>query len=351
MYAGRSITDVAMEIERQQIAKKDFLVSTNALEVDVTDSGAVNLSFGDNVLSADDHALRQISEHTGIPAKYFDRCRREAPALLANNLTHWLHASNDKRLVRTLDNRARAFLSDRYQRIDHNDVAQVVLPALSGVAGLQIVSCEITDRKLYIKAVTQRIQGEVRKGDVLQAGVAISNSEIGMGALRVDPLLFRLVCMNGLIRADESFSKYHVGGRTTIGDNAYALLSDETLKADDRAILLKTRDVVAGALSEATFAQALERAREAAGQKVTGNPAKVIEVLANKVGISEAETGGILRHLIEGGDLSRWGVVNAITAFSQAPTLVYDRATELETVGGKVLDLAASEWQEIAIAA
>ena len=83
MYAGRSITDVAMEIERQQIAKKDFLVSTNALEVDVTDSGAVNLSFGDNVLSADDHALRQISEHTGIPAKYFDRCR---------NIRHGAHA-------------------------------------------------------------------------------------------------------------------------------------------------------------------------------------------------------------------------------------------------------------------
>ena len=275
MKNGRTLTEVAQEIDRQQRTKRDYLAATNAITIDASGDRNVTLKFGDQILSADDLALRQIGEHTGVPAKYFDRMRTDAPALLANNLNHWLHSSNEKRLIRTLDNHARAFLSDRYQRIDHADVAEVVLPALSVVAGLDIVSCEITDRKLYIKAVTARVQGEVKRGDVVQAGVSISNSEVGLGALRVDPLLFRLVCLNGLIRSDESFSKYHIGGKTHIGD----------------------------------------------------------------------------RHLIEGGDLSRWGVVNAVTRFANDPGIAYDRATDLETIGGKVLDLKPTEWNEIALAA
>jgi hypothetical protein len=48
--------------------------------------------------------------------------------------------------------------------------------------------------------------------------------------------------------------------------------------------------------------------------KISGNPVKAVEVLAQKLDVTEGEKGGILQSLIEGGNLSRWGVVNAITA-------------------------------------
>jgi hypothetical protein len=36
---------------------------------------------------------------------------------------------------------------------------------------------------MYIKAICPRIQAEVKKGDIVQAGIAISNSEVGMGSV------------------------------------------------------------------------------------------------------------------------------------------------------------------------
>ena len=83
---------------------------------------------------------------------------------------------------------------------------------------------------------------------------------------------------------------------------------------------------------------------------MTGKPDEVIEVLCAKVGMSETEKGGVLRSLIEGGDLSAWGMINAITA--QAHTSKdYDRAVELEAAGGQLLELPNSEWMRILEAA
>ena len=50
--------------------------------------------------------------------------------------------------------------------------------------------------------------------------------------------------------------------------------------------------------------------------------------------------------MIEGGDLSAWGVVNAVTA--QAHTaLTYDRAVDFELAGGQLLDLQPAEWSQV----
>jgi hypothetical protein len=53
-----------------------------------------------------------------------------------------------------------------------------------------------------------------------------------------------------------------------------------------------------------------------------------------------------LRHLIVAGDLSAYGIVNAITHFSQ-DVEDYDRATEFEALGGKLIELPNSEWKEM----
>ena len=81
-----------------------------------------------------------------------------------------------------------------------------------------------------------------------------------------------------------------------------------------------------------------------------GESPPAIEVLGKSHGLNESEQGGVLRHLASGGDLTHYGLINAVTAFSQ-DVEDYDRATELETMGGKLVELSPDQWTEIAQAA
>ena len=67
-------------------------------------------------------------------------------------------------------------------------------------------------------------------------------------------------------------------------------------------------------------------------------------------GLNEAEGKSVLKQLANGGDLSRFGLYNAITAASQTVE-DYDRATDLERIGAQVIELPANQWERIATAA
>ena len=119
---------------------------------------------------------------------------QEAPDLLCTNVNHWLHQhEGNQRLVRTLDGSVRGFLSNSYRSLDHFEFAEAALQELHQVGDVQVESSAITDTRMYIKAVSRRMEGEIRKGDIVRWGIALSNSEVGAGKLRIDPLLFRLI--------------------------------------------------------------------------------------------------------------------------------------------------------------
>jgi hypothetical protein len=78
-------------------------------------------------------AVRVLGTMVSAPAsrqKYLRRMQAEAPKLLASNVNHWFKETPERRMVRTLDGNIRAFLSDRYMRVDNTDVAEAVLPVL-----------------------------------------------------------------------------------------------------------------------------------------------------------------------------------------------------------------------------
>ena len=76
---------------------------------------------------------------------------------------------------------------------------------------MEVVSCEVTENRMFIKVVNHRLEAEVMPGDIVRAGVVISNSEVGLGAVSVRPLVYRLVCTNGMIVNDFGERKAHVG--------------------------------------------------------------------------------------------------------------------------------------------
>lgn len=352
MKAGLALPDLAAELTRQKAAKRDFVADSRALRFETIDGASrlVIKNGAEHGFSVTEHAHGQLASRLAIPRVYFDRMRREHPALLDQNVNAWFQKKAERRMVRTLDGAARAYLSERYRRLDNYDLAEAVLPLVAEHKDARVESAQITATKFYVKMLFPRIEGEVKKGDVVQAGVVVSNSEVGAGSLAVQPLVFRLVCSNGLIVQDASLKRHHVGRAEGGDDEAHELFADETLKADDHAFFLKVRDLVRATLDAGKFAKIVERLRESTETKIEGDPVKAVEVLADRFSLSDGERGGVLRHLIAGADLSKFGVVNALTAYAQEPALDYDRATEFEQLGGRVLELSASDWRSVASA-
>lgn len=371
MKTGRTLVELAQEVERQANAKKDFISPTRSLEMMVVDDApklvmphagnVVDIQTPRNAYGINPLAHGQIAEFCGIPKNYYDRC---SPALLAHNVNYWLQTlgreeKSRARLVRTLDGKVRALLSDSYRPLENYDLAEAVLPVLQDEE-LCIVSCEITERKLYIKAIDKRIEREIQaKGsdpahtflkDVVFPAITIGNSEVGFGALMVAAGIYTGGCTNFSAFNDDRMRKYHVGGKAEMSDSIYALLSDKTKRLTDAAVWSQVRDVVRGAFNVAKFEERVKRVQETADQKIVGDPVRAVEVAAVTLGLTQGESKGVLRHLIEGGNLSRYGLFNAVTRAAE-DVADYDRASEFERAGGKVIELGKSDWELIAKAA
>ena len=362
MKRGKTLVELAQEIQRQSSAKSDYVAPVHALSVLVDGRTSLDVAdHGQYAITANTH--RQISSHLGIPADYYDRLQDgvtqlrdpycSGRSLFESTVNSLLQArpASERRMVRTLDGSARAFLSDRYRPLDHDEILERVLPALSEFdLDWSESSLEVTDQRLYMKLVNPRVQADINVGDTVQAGVLVTNSEIGMGSFSVTPLIFRLVCGNGMTRQDFARRKYHTGARLAGDGEMHDYYRDETVRARNEATVLEMRDLIRGALSDAVFGKIVATLREAAAIRIAGDPIKAVEELKSRFSLSNDEKGGVLRALIEGGDLSVWGLANAVTRVAQdAPT--YDRSTDLEAIGGQLLALPTEQVKTLVAAA
>lgn len=357
MKTGKTLTELATELERQVESRKDFLAMTGAISMnEKTELEGLNGS----PKALNDYAHGQAATFTDIPKKYYDRMREEAPALLAANVNQWLHQDpNQKRYIRTLDGKVRGILSERFRSLDNYDLAKVTLPVLQE-KGCRIVSADLTERRFYIKAILPDLCENIQEGlvlgeghnfarqDMLIASLTLSNSEVGAGSLRVDAGFYKTRCSNLAIFDGSSLKKYHVGRAFDVDEEVRELLTDETRRQDDKAFWMKVRDVVNGAFNKDLFHERVQKMQVTAGNRIE-NPdvPKVIEVVRKKFAIADGLQNNILKHLIEGGDLTQWGLMNAVTRTAE-DLESYDDATDLERVGGKIIELSPTEWQAIA---
>jgi hypothetical protein len=216
---------------------------------------------------------------------------------------------------------------------------------------MEIVSTEVTENRLYIKTVFPLLRAEIqsrRVGDIVEAGILISNSEVGLGAVSVKAFARFLACLNGMTR-DGGGAWKHVGRRADESEEVYALLTDEAKAADDKALLLKVRDTVAATLDQIKFDAWVHKIQNTTEQRIEGDVPAAVELLSKTLSLRQDEKSSVLRHLIEGGDLSRFGLMNAVTRTAE-DVESYDRATELEALGGAVVDLTARDWHLISTA-
>lgn len=368
MKQGMTLQALAAELERQEAVKVDYVAPTTRMhfatsghptaegepdgpvysELDLLGGDDTEATSGLQVLT---HAHRQISNNLGIPWRYYERLRDELPVLLDENVNRLFHHKPERRMIRTLDGKARAFLSDRYRRLDNAELARVLLPILGDIPEVRFESCDLTDTRLYIKALSPRVVGEVKVGEEVCAGVFITNSEVGAGSFRVEPFVYTLACTNGMVipRAlgAAALRRVHVGRRLDNDEASYAVFRDETLQADDRAFFMAAADVVRAAVDEVRFRELVEAMQAAAKDTPVADVQAAVEVLAKRESLTDGESRSVLTHLAAGGDLTRWGVLSAVTRTAEDAES-YDRATELEELGGKLLAYGPRDWRVVA---
>ena len=285
MKTGRNLQEVLVELDRQNKAKQDFISPAQGMRLrEDGHTFELNHLTTDRQMTFGTTSLfhRQVASALGIPAKYYDLMQSQKPELLAENVNAWFADRTSSYMVRSMDygsgQVARALLSERYRRIDNMEIATSVLPLFAGNDQYEVMSCEVTENRLYLKVVNHRLEMEVRKGDIVQAGVMISNSEVGLGAVSIQPLVYRLVCTNGMVVNDMGERRHHVGRQAKAVEDSFTLYSDETMEAEDKAFLLKLRDTTMAAIDEARFAQVVGRLQESMAVPITGKVQDVVQL-------------------------------------------------------------------------
>ena len=108
------------------------------------------------------------------------------------------------------------------------------------------------NQKIFIND-NRRLEADVKKGDTVQAGVIVSNSEVGMGAVSIQPFVYRLVCSNGMVVTQMGKRRTHVGRVQEAIEDSFNIYTSETQEAEDRALALSIRDNAKVAIDAAMF--------------------------------------------------------------------------------------------------
>lgn len=353
MKEGRTIEELKAELVRQQEAKRDFDVPSTKLDF-IKDCSAVDGGYAFHLAGKGDfplteHCHNQLAAKLNIPVAYYRRMAEKQPKLLIDNVSTWLRDEPKDLFLRTLYGRSRAVMSSGYKPMDAFPIAKTVIPALDKL-GCKIESAEITESNFYLKAVCHSMQKKLAKvGDIIACGITVGTSEIGQGKFFLDPFSLRLKCLNGMTHNEWGSRHVHLGKAHT-SDEAREWYKDTTLALDDATWLAKVKDTVEHFFSDSVFDQIIAKMDEAAATPLLARPQEVIEVAQKKYSWTEDESERVLEHYIRDNERNVWGLANAVTRTAQdLPD--YDRASEFERQGGRIIELPRSDWRAIAEAA
>ncbi|MEM2613921.1 MAG: hypothetical protein ABIM42_07530 [candidate division WOR-3 bacterium] len=324
------LVSLVNELERQRKSRLDLIVDSSTLKAVADWFYGVRLAipgYGEYPLA--DWAHGQLADKLGIPRRYYERMRESGKhRLLAENINAWI-SERERRLIRILDSRIRAILSDRYKIIDNYDLVFLTLDEFKRKGTVEIFRIDLTETMLYLKAVDKTLIDAVKDEDIVYGGLIIRNSEVGASALRVEPFILRKVCNNGLI-LQHSLKKIHLG-RQTIEINEIDW-SDETRELEDKALWSKVRDIIRATFDKQTFQLWLAKLRESAEIEIE-KPIEAVNNVVKLVGLSEEQKQTLLMHFSEP---TKYGLINAITNVASQCRNVEEQV-RLEEFAGEIL--------------
>lgn len=316
-YTDMSQVVAAVQDRHQKLEPVDLIERLDRFQAVFPDdepARLVSLADGaDRTLELTDHALGQILARLGIPSPFFARCPANLRWALGN---HFLQArQGDKHsLLRLVQgNRVRAALSESFTAFDDVDVLPMVADVLDGEECH--IQTDFAEEFTHIRVIFPRTTTEVRVGDVVQAGIHISNSEVGSRAVHIDALVHRLVCTNGLVSSEYASraSIRHVGRPERLKDYVRHAISDARSGASD-----------------------LVRRFRASVEHTLAEPERLIERHGRDHGLTQAQLRAALEDFAAGGDRTLFGAVNAFTHAAQREPS-FERRFQMERVGTALL--------------
>lgn len=365
MKQHMTIQQLLEEVKRQQAGKVDFAADTSKFQMQQFDDmpnkvGMVVLERDSQLLDRyeiTENAHQQIASRLNIPFKYYQRLLADHADLLIHQVNELFQREPEIRLVRTLDKKVRAFLSNQYLRIDNDYVLENALPPIihGDIGQTKLLSCSVNDENMHIKGLFEDVQIDLgptarnNAQDIVKPGFYIRNSEVGKGSLSVRGFFYRSYCTNGCVFGSEemfAFSRSHIGSKL-LKDATYRVLSQETQALEDKAIISQVTDVMKALGSREFIDEMGAKLRALKQGEAIQQPVAAVEVLGKELGLTQSEQDNALTNLLKDGDLSRWGALNAVTAIAN-DTESYERATELEGMGSQIINMPAKVWTNIA---
>ena len=274
-------------------------------------------------------ATAQACQRLGIPGPYFARC--SAP-LQDAQFNHWAWRTGDEPdeerdgrtgtprpwLLRCQGEGVRAVLSDRYAPLDNADLLGTLVPLLED--RFEVRGLSLSPESLHLRLVDPRLCREVLPNDRLMVGVHVANSEVGKRAVTVDALVWRLVCLNGMVRL--------VQGKS--------LLRQRHISWDRP----RFADALRVAVSEAVTAGAgLIDRLQASTREPVPDVEGVVRAIARQASLTRSVQERVLQALsatVPPQQDRVYGLVQALTFTAQS--LSPDDRYDLEVVAGRLLD-------------
>lgn len=373
------VPGILAELERRSKTAKDIVVPTAGMRFEAMPIGLkapeglldtfVTLDAGLGARSAyrlSRTAHAQTAEKLGIPAAYYGRMRAEAPDLLAANLNTWATRSAGNGMLRTLDGRVRAHLSDKFRALDCYDLAFTTLKTIRDLdVQVDITRATLTDDRFEMRVIVPGWEEEIEYKKAaaggghnrvvpgldgssrLIPGMYVSNSDTGKGGLNIKPFIYDLVCTNGMV-GETAFSRVHLGARQEQG-----YLSAETRVAKDATIWLEVADLMRAVFDRDKFRALIEAIGETASQALS-DPIEAVGTIVRENGLTDDDRQAILNELISPSDdrdpgRTVLGLISAITSHAKSfQDTDPERSTDLEEMAyalvktGKALTLKAA---------
>jgi hypothetical protein len=328
------IINLINELERLKATTHDVILPSQLIQA-VEDQGALKIDLKEHGrYPLNKWGANQLAEKAGIPVLYFDKMLENGLVdLTADNVNRWFkHDAATNRLVRVADGKVRAVLSDRYRMLDNYDVAIQAMDRASNF-GAQVQNCELTDKRMYLRFILPHKQEDIKPGDAGIPGLQISNSEVGDGAFRVEPFLYRMICKNGLV-GDHKLWQVHIGGKNDIGE----ILKDDTKRKLDEALFGQVRDLIDATFDGRLLHRQIETLRLAEGIKFETKQSitEITDVTARDLSLSDERKNDLLRYFAKEGD-NLFGLVNGITRLAQ-DTKDFDERERMERYAGEQLE-------------
>lgn len=331
--------DILSDIENRTQKRKDIIINSRELTLDDKTGNLVGMNdrFQTVDFPMNGWAQGQLFNKLNMPGKYFKERMNEGKFDLVKDHIDYNKKRLDEKefMIRTIkdksedsfiydNNIVRAVLSDRFSPFDNDQLTEVLNDALtSNQYKYEIVEYQNDDLTASFRITfpdTEKDLGKkIKRGDILKSAIMVINSEVGKSGIYIMPVVYRVVCSNGLtvwksIGGRGDFYRKHVG-------------------LDKQEVYSFSRTAIEKAMSKAY--SAMEKIEELQSRPVSDPEKKIKQLLSNNK-IPKRLHQPVIDTYNEYwlGDNSMYGIMNSITRVAR--DLNQDDKRDLEIVAGNI---------------